>query len=205
MDKLVDYLWISFIVVESFFISTLFIFLRKEYVRAIKYYHEKAVAIQTRSVIKENNTNKMIITTNITKRIQTSEVENQLAYAQLIFYKNNKFHSRELMCENEISIGRGSINDINLGDITVSRRQCKIIKEKEHFILRNYAKRNITCINSKEVKKSKKIRYGDVITMGNITLVFNNILGEPSPTDTLNRRGKKPTIMENKVKTGTGG
>ncbi len=205
MSKLVEVLWFSFIITELFFLFILFAYLRKEYVKALKNFYRRNVIKQTYSIIKNDSIKKEIIKENITKYIDIVQVKNQMPYAELIFYENGEFCFRTLLIENEILIGRGENNDISVDNNTVSRKQCRIIKEKEKVILKNYAKLNVTRVNGKEVKKVKQIRDGDVIKIGEVTIEFYDNLKKPSPTGTTKRRGKHSNIIDKKVKTGTNG
>ena len=113
---------------------------------------------------------------NMTQYIDAEAVNKQISYARLIFNTNGNYLTSENISKKIIRIGRDPRNDIVIRDYTVSRMQCWIVKEKDRFILKNYSYINTTKLNGKTVKKSKEIRYGDVVKIGNITFTFDNVL-----------------------------
>ena len=80
------------------------------------------------------------------------------------------------MIRDKIKIGRDYRNDIMIKDLTVSRRQCLIMKRDNRFILKNFSESNITRLNDKIVNNKAEIKYGDTVRIGRLTFKFVDIL-----------------------------
>jgi len=80
------------------------------------------------------------------------------------------------LLEKETSIGRNDpprevFNDINLADITVSRRHARIFIEGEAYYIEDLGSANGTAVNDQAISKTK-LAHGDRIAIGNNTLLF---------------------------------
>lgn len=176
MNKLLDILGFVFIMFEVFISAVTFYYLKQQYVRVMKEYYKnenesrKKIIVRNEKIIKKD-----IIQINTTQYIDTAEINKQIGLAQLTFSKKGTWLSNEKMTQNRTRIGRDPRNDIVINDYTVSRKQCLIDKEDDKFILKNYSHKNVTRVNGKPVKKHKEIKEGDVVQIGNVTFVFDNI------------------------------
>lgn len=101
------------------------------------------------------------------------EDNKKIKYMQLTFFINGLTKSIKILGK-VTKIGRDSSNDIVINDITVSRKQCQIVYENDIFILENYSPANTTRLNGKIVKKSKEIKCGDVVEIGNVAFTFDS-------------------------------
>lgn len=86
-------------------------------------------------------------------------------------YSRNEEPVTFLLDRNEISIGKLSENDLVIGDETVSRRHCKIIRSGKTFKIIDLKSTNGTRVNGKRITE-KNLAEGDVITVGYTRLEF---------------------------------
>ncbi|MFW5937122.1 MAG: FHA domain-containing protein, partial [Desulfosalsimonas sp.] len=70
-----------------------------------------------------------------------------------------------------ICIGRAEKNEIPINDTAVSTLHAEIEAEGKHFFLTDFNSRNGTFVN-RELVISRRLAHGDVISVGNHTLVF---------------------------------
>lgn len=175
MNKILDVAWLIFIVLESFILFITFCYLRREYIKAIEESNENKRKIKTYIIEKKDIAIKNIIKMNKTEIIDVQEIKKQLEYVQLIFLLDGNYIGGGEISNEKIRIGRDPRNDIVINNRTVSRKQCLIVKENNTFILKNYSYANKTRLNGKIVKKSKEIKYGDVVKIGNISFTFDSV------------------------------
>lgn len=79
--------------------------------------------------------------------------------------------------QSENTIGHGRHNDVVLEDDTVSREHARIHLERGHFVIYDLASTNRTWVNDQQVQR-RTLRDGDVIRVGNSTLVFKEARSE---------------------------
>ena len=66
------------------------------------------------------------------------------------------------------SIGRSPENDVEISlDEFVSQKHCTIFEEDSDFYVADLRSSNGTYLNNELIKKSKKLKTGDVIQIGN--------------------------------------
>jgi tetratricopeptide (TPR) repeat protein len=71
------------------------------------------------------------------------------------------------------SMGRGTDNDIVLGDIAISRKHALICFEGNRFVLRDLGSGNGTLVNGKQAD-SQELQDGDQVELGNTLMRFLN-------------------------------
>ncbi len=71
------------------------------------------------------------------------------------------------------TIGRGGENDIVVASTLVSRRHAEIAWDGVHYILADLGSTNGTFVNGHRVTDRHVLRHGDVITIGDLTLLFS--------------------------------
>ena len=82
-----------------------------------------------------------------------------------------------------LTIGRLDNNDIAIKDPIVSGQHAQIASEGDSFFLTDRQSRNGTFVN-KQLVISRKLKHGDVITIGKHTMLFTYQEGEIRPYDT---------------------
>jgi len=70
----------------------------------------------------------------------------------------------------EVSIGRGTGNDVLLTDLQVSRKHCTVRWDDAGIRVEDHNSRNRTFVSSNPVKTSKLLKDGDVISAGDSTI-----------------------------------
>ena len=70
------------------------------------------------------------------------------------------------------SIGRHPDSDVFLDDITVSRRHCEIVRERDGFVVRDAGSLNGTYVNRERVDVGA-LHDGDEIQVGRFHLAFH--------------------------------
>lgn len=93
-----------------------------------------------------------------------------------------KLGSYRLEHSRKIRIGRSKNNDIIVDDSSVSSIHAELEPEGPHFYLTDFNSRNGTFVN-KELVISRRLSHGDVISMGNHTLLFAYAKDEQKPPD----------------------
>lgn len=76
-----------------------------------------------------------------------------------------------------ILIGRRSVNDVVLNDLTVSGKHAEIVQEVDQFEVRDLGSRNGTFVDDKQITRDA-IESGSVIQIGIYRLQFN-VIAEP--------------------------
>ncbi len=99
------------------------------------------------------------------------------------------------------SIGRGAEMDVQLTDLTVSKRHARILRnEQGEYILEDLASSNGTFLNNKEIT-TKQLREGDTIQIGESAFEFRRPEGESasmpevSPDTVLNIEQEDDTTL----------
>ena len=77
----------------------------------------------------------------------------------------------------EASIGRHKNNDIVLNYPTVSRTHAVIVCSKNGWYITEIRSASEVLVNGNPVEKKAFLKTGDKITLGNITLIFDNKQG----------------------------
>jgi pSer/pThr/pTyr-binding forkhead associated (FHA) protein len=68
--------------------------------------------------------------------------------------------------------GRHPESDIFLDDITVSRRHAEIVREGDHYLVRDAGSLNGTYLNRERIGESVSLANGDELQVGKFKLVF---------------------------------
>ncbi len=176
MGKLIEITWLLLAAVEFFITVITFYYLNREYIKATKKFNETMDEQNTKKRHIKKKPKKNIIKSNSTEYIRDNEINENVGYAFLEFSKDGNYITREKMIRDKIKIGRDYRNDIIIKDLTVSRRQCLIMKRDNRFILKNFSESNITRLNDKIVNNKAEIKYGDTVRIGRLTFKFVDIL-----------------------------
>lgn len=178
MTTVIDIFWLVIMTTEFFIITGTFYYLKREYSKvatiSTKENNEITLPDKKKSSLKKSS-QKNIVKLNETQCIDATKINSQTGYAQLYFMQDGNQIASEKMSHAKIRIGRDPRNDIMLKERTVSRQQCLISKRNNKFVLKNYAEKNITRINGNIVEDKAELKYGDIIEMGKITLLFEDI------------------------------
>ena len=78
----------------------------------------------------------------------------------------------------KISIGRESLNDVVLDDMTVSRVHCSIINDSSRLFIRDENSTNGTSVNDHVLSPNEvvELHHGDAIRMARCLFVFQTII-----------------------------
>lgn len=74
--------------------------------------------------------------------------------------------------KSEITIGRGTQNDIQIDNLAVSNEHAKIIRYPDHYIVEDLNSTNGTFLNEKQITKGR-LNPNDIVTIGKHTLEVN--------------------------------
>lgn len=98
-----------------------------------------------------------------------------------------------------IVIGRGKECDVQILDLTISRKHCQIEERNSDFYIKDLKSKNKTIINKRIVEDEEKLNIGDIIEIGNTTLLFTSQKEIPieSVADYDNLRMSHTRSMEN--------
>lgn len=173
MYKLLDFLWLLVVVMEFLVLIITFYYLRREYAKVLGQYSENIKNSTKQSYVTKDVIDKGKVTMNITQCIDSEEINRVLEKITLLFC-NGESITVQKEVGNKIRIGRDPRNDIKINDISVSRRQCIIDINDDGYVIRNFSEINVTQVNGKKVKRSKKIASGDIIKIGNQEFKFIN-------------------------------
>jgi len=66
----------------------------------------------------------------------------------------------------EVTIGRDQDNTIVLNDVQISRKHARIFSNKDGLFIEDLKSTNGSLLNGKKIKRTQKIKDGDVITLG---------------------------------------
>jgi len=82
----------------------------------------------------------------------------------------------------QVSLGRGPQNDLVIEDVGASREHAVILRQENHFILKDLGSLNGTMLNGKPVSQ-ERLKEGDSIQIGKHTVLFlekrTSLTGEP--------------------------
>jgi phosphoserine phosphatase RsbU/P len=73
-----------------------------------------------------------------------------------------------------VTIGRSRESDIFLPDQWLSRHHAEILKKGDAFFIVDLKSKNGTLLNGQSIQEEKRLRAGDVITLGEHTLTFSS-------------------------------
>ena len=89
-----------------------------------------------------------------------------------IFKDENKIPETFKIEKYPCCIGRSKLNDIVIDSDAISVNHCKIVEEKHHFVLKDLESTNKLVHEGKQ-KESHIIDEGDIIQLGDISIVFH--------------------------------
>jgi len=69
-------------------------------------------------------------------------------------------------------IGRSAQTDIPLADDNASRRHCQVRKWAGKFLVEDLQSKNGTFVNGAKISKEQSLNDGDLIAVGDTTIVF---------------------------------
>ncbi|MEM7165470.1 MAG: sigma 54-interacting transcriptional regulator [Planctomycetota bacterium] len=101
-----------------------------------------------------------------------------LQQPRLIVRENGEERIEELLARSN-AIGRSKENEVEIDDISSSRRHCRIQQNNGSWVIEDLQSRNGTMVNGVLIKK-KELQPGDCIEIGKVQLFFERI-----PTDDL--------------------
>ena len=99
------------------------------------------------------------------------------AYAWLVGISRESNGEKFDVKQGVTSIGRGSTNDVVLGDDSVSKEHAKIkyIEDADTYKIYDLVSTNGTYVNDKKVEAPIELKDGDTITIGEIELLFKRV------------------------------
>ena len=106
-----------------------------------------------------------------------------------------KVKTHRLVPDNRIRIGRGPDNDIVIDDSAVSTVHAEIEPEGEYFFITDFNSRNGTFVN-KELVISRRLVHGDVIAIGNHSLLFGYGKDESRPAPVSEQNYQATMMMD---------
>jgi phosphoserine phosphatase RsbU/P len=77
------------------------------------------------------------------------------------------------LANERVTIGRSRDSDIFLPDQWLSRHHAEILKKEANFFLHDLGSKNGTLLNGEPVHGDRRLRHGDVITLGEHVLTFS--------------------------------
>jgi len=86
--------------------------------------------------------------------------------------------------KSEITIGRGTNNDIQIDNLGVSKTHAKIIKNPDAYTVVDLNSTNGTILNDKKIKKAN-LAPQDILTIGKHTLFITSIDEAKAPVEDL--------------------
>lgn len=158
-------LWYMFILIGILIILRTYYSLYKQFKYASYFYDRKQNTQNTIYASKKETPIENIISSNMTQRISTHEIDIAMNYPILYFRINNQTISIPLS-EKKVFIGRSPEDDIVINEKSVSRSQCYITSEKDKYFI-NIKGGNPISLNKKQITKEKEeLTNGDVVYMG---------------------------------------
>ncbi len=79
---------------------------------------------------------------------------------------------RHIVIENAITVGRDPRVELPLDDAQISRRHCRVVRDKTDFLLEDLKSTNGTRLNGKLVHGPQRLRPGDCIALGDCVIKF---------------------------------
>lgn len=74
------------------------------------------------------------------------------------------------LIKKEYTLGRTPNNDIVLSDPSVSREHCRIRRTEEGYVIQDLKSQNGTFVNHKRISEATRLREGDTLRVGQVTL-----------------------------------
>lgn len=74
----------------------------------------------------------------------------------------------------ELTVGRGSRNDVLIRDKVVSKNHMRIFYDGGYYYLEDLKSANGTFLNGEQIRDTIEIRDGDIISVGLIQFIFVN-------------------------------
>lgn len=111
----------------------------------------------------------------------------------ILKHEGKRLKTYRLDGSGKIRIGRAEKNEIAIDDTAVSTMHAEIEPEGEHFYLTDFNSRNGTFVN-KELVISRRLAHGDVISVGNHTLLFAYGKDEKQPAS-YNNESQQATMQ----------
>ncbi len=107
--------------------------------------------------------------------------------ASLIVMVGQPEQAHYTLSNRPLSAGRHPARDIQLLDPKVGKRHFGILKQDEHYLVRDYNSKNGVFVNGARVDGEKTLHDGDEIVAGDTVLAFFES-DQPDRTNWLNRR-----------------
>lgn len=103
-----------------------------------------------------------------------------ISHARLLVTRGTQKGSTFELAQNEVHIGRESANDIEIRDLSVSRKHCVIRAHRSGYLLTSLETTNATRVNGVSVREHL-LCDGDEIAIGDTIMRFLTIEPEPPP------------------------
>lgn len=192
MEKIINILWIIFILIGLFIIIITYYYFIQKYKYVMVDYKQKQEIVKKIYVSKSQNYKKTIIKSNMTERIDIKDIKNNISAPIIIFYFNGKkTKSIKLNGNREnIFIGRSKSDDIVINEPTVSRSQCYIIRDNGDFFITVDINKNPVYLNSKLIETKMKLYNNDLVSMANGKIYFKFYCSEEYMLKNNNERQK---------------
>jgi diguanylate cyclase (GGDEF)-like protein len=90
-----------------------------------------------------------------------------------VFIANGPQQGRSfLLTENAVSVGRSSLNKIQLDEASVSRRHAKILRAEDRYYIEDLKSRNGTWVNGRVIESGKRVQVkeGVPVAIGNVVI-----------------------------------
>ena len=93
-----------------------------------------------------------------------------------------------------IRIGRVPGMDIQIDDVSISRRQAEIQQEGDHWVVRDIGSSNGTFVNGERLAGDRPLKAGDEISIGQFSLFFERGLAtfQPRPREAPAKEAPRP-------------
>lgn len=192
MEKIINILWIIFILIGLFIIIITYCYFIQKYKYVMVDYKQKQEIVKKIYVSKSQNYKKTIIKSNMTERIDIKDIKNNISAPIIIFYFNGKkTKSIKLNGNREnIFIGRSKSDDIVINEPTVSRSQCYIIRDNGDFFITVDINKNPVYLNSRLIETKMKLYNNDLVSMANGKIYFKFYCSEEYMLKNNNERQK---------------
>ena len=99
--------------------------------------------------------------------------------------------------DSDLSIGRAPDNTITLDDPAVSGHHCVIVRDKDHFTIRDLDSTNTTLLNEVSITEFR-LNPGDTIKIGDVRILFDDEsmpgVATPQPTPPVKLAETEPPV-----------
>lgn len=180
MTKIIN----AFIFLEILLIVITYFHLFKQYKYAI-YCYDKQNKRKKIHISQRITPVKPRVTSNMTKAVNTDELNDELNSPILNFSIDGKKNVQIQIKKEKVFIGRSKSDDIVIDyEPTISRNHCFITKENDKYFINVDINKNPVSLNTKQIVKEKykpfkkEISNGDIVSMGDGRISFQFVLSQ---------------------------